>query len=106
MQVRRRELIAMLCGAAAFPLVTHGQAPSKVPRVGWLSPGSATSDETFLASFREGLRELGWAPAKNITIEPRWPEGKFERLPDLATELVALKVDVIVASVTQASLAA
>ncbi|TMG86768.1 MAG: ABC transporter substrate-binding protein, partial [Betaproteobacteria bacterium] len=77
-----------------------------MPRIGWLSPGSATSDENFLGSFRDGLRELGWAVGQNIAIEPRWAEGKFERLPDLAAELVRLKVDVIVANVTQASLAA
>ena len=74
--------------------------------MGWLSPGSAASDEAFLASFRDGLRQLGWVVGQNITIEPRWAEGKFERLPDLAMELVQLKPDVIVASVTQASLAA
>jgi len=96
----------MLCGAAAFPLAGHAQPVAKVPRVGWLSPGSATSDEAFLRSFHEGLRELGWMPGRNIAIEPRWAEGKFERLPELAAELVALKVDLIVASVTQASLAA
>jgi putative tryptophan/tyrosine transport system substrate-binding protein len=82
------------------------QQPPKVPRVGWLSPGSAASDENFLASFRDGLRELGWVVGQNIAIEPRWAEGGFERLPDLAAELVRLPVDVIVASVTQASLAA
>ena len=75
-------------------------------RVGWLSPGSAASDEAFLASFRDGLRQLGWVVGQNVTIEARWAEGKFERLPDLAVELVQLEPDVIVASVTQASLAA
>jgi len=96
----------MLGSAAALPLAARAQPTAKVPRIGWLSPGSATSDENFLGSFRDGLRELGWAVGQNITIEPRWAEGKFERLPDLAAELVRLKVDVIVASVTQASLAA
>jgi putative ABC transport system substrate-binding protein len=96
----------MLGSAVALPLAAHAQDIAKVRRVGWLSPGSATSDETFLASFRNGLRELGWVVGQNITIVPRWAEGKFERLPELATELVGLKVDLIVASVTQASLAA
>ena len=89
-----------------MPLVASAQQTAKVPRVGWLSPGSGTSDENFLASFRDGLRELGWVAGQNIAIESRWAEGRFERLPDLAAELVRLKVDVIVASVTQASLAA
>jgi putative ABC transport system substrate-binding protein len=102
--VKRREFITAL--AAALPLAARAQPTAKTARVGWLSPGSAASDETFLASFREGLRELGWIPGRNIVIEPRWAEGKFERLPDLAVELVRLKVDVIVSSVTQASLAA
>ena len=96
----------MLCSAAVLPLAAHAQQIAKVPRVGWLSPGSATSDENFLASFRDGLRELGWVAGQNIAIESRWADGRFERLPDLAAELVRLKVDVIVANVTQASLAA
>ena len=104
--MRRREFIMMLGSAAALPLAARAQPTAKVPRIGWLSPGSATSDENFLGSFRDGLRELGWEVGQNIAIEPRWAEGKFERLPDLAAELVRLKVDVIVASVTQASLAA
>jgi putative ABC transport system substrate-binding protein len=70
------------------------------------SPGSEASDQAFLAAFDDGLRELGWIAGQSIAIEPRWAEGRFERLPDLATELVRLKVDVIVANVTQASLAA
>jgi putative ABC transport system substrate-binding protein len=96
----------MLGGAIALPLAAHAQQTTNVRRVGWLSPGSATSDEALLASFRDGLRELGWVVGQNITIEPRWAEGKFERLPGLATELVGIKVELIVASVTQASLAA
>src|SRR5947207_9981201 len=104
--MRRREFIAILGTAAALPLATHAQQTAKLPRVGWLSPGSQISDQNFLASFRDGLRELGWMVGQNIAIEPRWAEGRFERLPDLAAELVQLKVDVIVANVTQASLAA
>jgi putative ABC transport system substrate-binding protein len=96
--------VGLLAGCGVLPSPT--QQAAKVPRVGWLSPGSAASDENFLASFRDGLGELGWAVGRNIAIEPRWAEGSFERLPDLAAELVRLKVDVIVASVTQASLAA
>ena len=104
--MRRREFIGTLGSAAALPLVARAQQAVKVPRIGWLSPGSATSDENFLMSFREGLHQLGWVAGRNIVIEPRWAEGQFERLPDLALELIRLKVDVIVASVTQASLAA
>jgi putative ABC transport system substrate-binding protein len=95
----------MLGSAAALPFGIRAQT-AKIPRVGWLSPGSAPSDAAFLASFRDGLHQLGWVEGQNIALEPRWAEGKFERLPDLAVELVGLKVDIIVASVTQASLAA
>jgi putative tryptophan/tyrosine transport system substrate-binding protein len=104
--MRRREFLTILGTVAALPLDAHAQQTAKVPRVGWLSPGSQTSDQSFVAAFRDGLRELGWMVGQNVAIESRWAEGKFELLPDLAAELVRLKVDVIVANVTQASLAA
>jgi ABC-type uncharacterized transport system substrate-binding protein len=105
MSMKRHRFLAILGTSGAWTL-GQAQPTAKVRRVGWLSPGSAASDEAFLASFREGLRTLGWVPGENLAIEPRWADGKFERLPDLAVELVRLGVDVIVASVTQASLAA
>jgi putative tryptophan/tyrosine transport system substrate-binding protein len=104
--VRRRDFITILASAVSLSPVAYSQQTARMPRVGWLSPGSETSDQTFLASFRDGLRELGWIVGQSIAIEPRWAEGRFERLPDLAVELVKLKVDVIVTNVTQASLAA
>ena len=70
--MRRREFITTLGSAAALPLVGHAQ--QKMTRVGWLSPGSRTSDENFFASFRDGLRQLGWLVGQNIAIEPG---GKF-----------------------------
>ena len=103
---RRTFVNSVALGILAVPLAAEAQQTAKVPRVGWLSPGSSASDENFLASFRDGLRELGWVVGQNIAIDSRWAEGRFERLPDLAVELVRLKVDAIVASVTQASLAA
>src|SRR5215212_9521276 len=96
--------VGLLTGCGILPSPT--QQTATVPRIGWLSPGSGASDESFLASFRDGLHDLGWVVGQNIALESRWAEGRFERLPDLAAELVRLKVDVIVASVTQASLAA
>src|SRR4051794_29947420 len=81
--------VTFLTGCGVLPSPT--QQTAKVPRVGWLSPGSDASDETFLASFRDGLRELGWVVGQNIAMESRWAEGRFERLPDLAAELVRLK---------------
>jgi putative tryptophan/tyrosine transport system substrate-binding protein len=81
------------------------QQPGKIPRIGFLSPFSSGPDPRVEA-FRQGLRDLGYMEGQNITIEYRWADGRFEQLPDLVAELVRLKVDVIVAVVTQASLAA
>jgi putative ABC transport system substrate-binding protein len=106
MMDRRAFVRVVAASLVATPRLARAQLPAKVPRIGWLSPGSQASDENFLASFRDGLRELGWVAGQNIAIESRWAEGRFERLPDLAAELVRLKVDVIVSLVTQASLAA
>jgi hypothetical protein len=92
--------------AAAWPLAARAQEAGKVPRIGYLSPGSASASLFSRDdAFRQGLRELGYVEGKNIVIEYRFAEGKFDRLADLAAELVRLKVDVIVAVGTQASLA-
>jgi putative ABC transport system substrate-binding protein len=98
----------------AAPLAADAQQAGKVYRIGFLSPSSRSDPERLaspfgergLAAFRQGLRDLGYVEGQNLTIEYRWAEGRFERLPDLAAELVRLKVDVIVSVVTQASLAA
>ncbi len=87
-------------GAAALsaPLLSLSQQTRKIPRVGYLSPLTAAADAVRREAFELGLRELGRVPGKTITIEPRFAEGKFERLPALAAELVRLGVDVIVAA--------
>ena len=72
------------------------QQPTKVPRIGILSSLSSAAVSARMDAFRQGLRELGYIDGKNIVMEYRWAEGKTERLPDLAAELVRLKVDVIV----------
>src|SRR6266511_3734859 len=90
--------------ALSFP--AGAQQAKKIPRIGFLASVSASSDSDRIEAFRLGLRELGYVEGQNVTIEYRWADGKFEQLPDLAAELVRLKVDVIVAVVTQASLAA
>jgi putative tryptophan/tyrosine transport system substrate-binding protein len=95
-----RLLATLLLGTVSL---AHAQQPKKVSRIGFLSP---TSDDSRVEAFRQGLRELGYVDGQNITIEYRWADGKFDKLPDLASELVRLKVDVVVAVVTQASLAA
>jgi ABC-type uncharacterized transport system substrate-binding protein len=103
--MRRRDFIAVLGGAAAWPLAVRAQQAGKIPRIGYLSPGPAKLSRLD-HSFRQGLRELGYVEGKNILIEYRFADGKFKRLPDLAAELVRLNVDVMVTRVTQASLAA
>jgi len=98
--------VTLALGVLAAPLVAGAQEARKVPRIGYLSAASPSSDGEFTEPLRQGLRELGYAEGQNIVIEYRWAGGRFELLSDLAAELVRLKVDVIVASVTPAALAA
>ena len=96
--MRRREFIATIGGAAiAWPLAARAQQPAKVPRIGWLVTGSATTYRFSLAAFRDGLNALGYAEGRNCTIEYRWAEGNVARLPELAEDLVQQKVDIILA---------
>jgi ABC-type uncharacterized transport system substrate-binding protein len=74
----------------------HAQQPAKIPRIGFQLDSPASSLASRIEAFRQGLRELGYVEGKNIVIEWRVAEGKFDRLPELAAELVRLKVDVIV----------
>ena len=103
--MRRREFISLVGGAAvAWPLAARGQQ-SKIARIGALYIGTADA-ESFKKELREGLRELGYVEGQNIAFEFRSAEGKLDRLPELAAELVQLKVDVIVAVYVPPSLAA
>jgi putative tryptophan/tyrosine transport system substrate-binding protein len=104
--MRRREFIGLIGGWAAWPLAARAQQKS-MPVIGLLGFGPPDPGASSVAAFRQGLRELGYIENRNIRIEYRWAEGKPERFPDLAAELVALKVDVIVtAGGTLAALAA
>jgi putative tryptophan/tyrosine transport system substrate-binding protein len=103
-QPHRRAFITLLGGAAAaWPLAARAQQ-SKTARIGALYIGTADA-ESFKKELRAGLRELGYVEDQNIAFEFRSAEGKLDRLPELATELVALKVDVIVALYTPSALA-
>ena len=86
-------IVFALCGP-----VTHAQQTGKVPRIGFLDNSTASSIAVFLEAFRQELSKLGWIEGKNITIEYRFAEQKNERLPELAADLVRLKVDLIVTS--------
>ena len=106
MKVRAALVLAL---ALAVLLVTPraaGAQPAKVARIGYLSPLSASADSTHIEAFRQGLRDLGYVEGRNAVIEARYADGKFARLPDLAAEIVRLKVDVIVAAPTPAVRAA
>jgi putative ABC transport system substrate-binding protein len=108
--MRRTEvkgLIAILAlGALAAPLAAAAQPPPSVPRIGLLTGTSISASARMLEAFRQGLRDVGYIEGQNIAIEYRYAEGKLEQLPDLAAELVRLKVDVIVTAGTPAALAA
>jgi putative tryptophan/tyrosine transport system substrate-binding protein len=104
--MRRREFISLLGGAAAaWPLGASAQQAAKAPRIGYLTGNLAANPHTREA-FLQGLRDLGYVEGRNLEIEYRDVEGKYERLPALAAELVALKVDVILAAGTPQPLAA
>src|SRR5262245_11075313 len=96
--LKRRAFITMIGGAAAWPLAARAQQQAgKVPRIGFLGLTSASDRPALLDAFRQGLRELGWLEGQNIGIDYRYAEGRVDRLPDLAAELVRLKVDLIIA---------
>jgi putative tryptophan/tyrosine transport system substrate-binding protein len=101
--MRRREFIAGLGGAAAWPVAAWTQQPA-MPVVGFLQPGSFDTDGT--AAILEGLKEGGYVEGRNVAIEYRWADGHNDRLPALAADLVRRQVKVLFSGGTPATLAA
>jgi putative ABC transport system substrate-binding protein len=94
--MRRRELISLLGGAAAWPLAARAQQPSaKVFRIGFLGLLNAGSLPKRTETFRASLRDLGYQEGRDFVIEYRWADGNYDRLPTLVEDLIRLKVDVI-----------
>jgi putative ABC transport system substrate-binding protein len=95
--MRRREFIKLIGGAtAAWPLAARAQQPAKLPTVGFLGATTPLAYGQWVAAFVQRLRELGWVEGQTVAIDVRWAEGRTERLTEIATEFVRLKVDVIV----------
>lgn len=104
--MRRRQMIAMMGGAAAaWPLATRAQQPA-VPVIGFLGATSPPDLGISLTGFEEGLKEAGFVEGRNAAIEYRWAEGNYSRLPKLAADLVRRRVSMIVAATAPAALAA
>ena len=101
----RREFLISLGAALAWSLPARAQLPRTMCRIGFLGNSTATLEANLIEPFRQGLRDLGYEEGRNITIEYRWAEGKYERLPALIAELVALNLDVMVTAGTPATLA-
>ena len=92
----RREFLISLGAALLWSLPARAQLPRTMYRIGFLGNTTAALEANLIEPFRQGLRDLGYEEGRNITIEYRWAEGKYERFPALIAELVALNLDVMV----------
>src|SRR5436305_8821666 len=100
--MKRREVVAGLAGTAAWPFPLHAQSSPRSANIGYLAAGSPENSARVLEAFRRRLRELGRLEGQSITIDYRFAENDYARLPRLATELVDSKVDLLVAAPTPA----
>jgi putative ABC transport system substrate-binding protein len=107
MGMRRRDFIAAVVGSAAsWPLAARAQQVSRTYRIGYLTGGSEAVRRPFLAAFRAAMRDLGYVEGTSFSIVTRYAEGKFDRLSELARELLSLDPDVLLVSTTPANIAA
>src|SRR4029453_15994521 len=104
MAMRRRAFVSVVgMGLLAAPLRLAAQPAQRVPHVGYLFSFIPAEGKHLWDACRQGLRELGYVEGQNIVLEPRWADGRHDRLPELAAELVRLRMDVIVSAATPAS---
>jgi ABC-type uncharacterized transport system substrate-binding protein len=94
--MRRRKFLALLGAAASTPFVARAQAQAKPPTIGFLGANTPSAQRASTAALVQRLGELGWVDGRNVAIEYRWAEGRFDRSPELIAELVRLKADIIV----------
>jgi putative tryptophan/tyrosine transport system substrate-binding protein len=92
--MRRRHFLTLVGGVAAGPLATHAQQ-SSMPVIGFLDAGSAAERADLVAAFRQGLTKTGYFEGQNVAVEYRWAEGRYDRFPELAADLVHRRVSII-----------
>ena len=104
LSIRRRKFIALLGGAAAWPVGAEAQEVRHVPIIGYIAPTNPLIPSRTTGAFLQRLRELGWIEGQTITVESRWAAGRPERLDEIAAEFVRLKVDLVITSSTNDSI--